>query len=135
MFDRSVEAMYDHGEALIRSYLADVPDGRYVARCALDDNGLDRELVPFELVVEIDGADMVVDFTGAPPQQAGPINCPYPTTLSAARCALMALAGGAEDAERRSFPSTLDPHHSRDAVPPGASRPRVHLWRDGDPGS
>lgn len=103
VFDRSVEAMYDHGEALIRSYLADVPDGRYVARCALDDNGLDRELVPFELVVEIDGADMVVDFTGAPPQQAGPINCPYPTTLSAARCALMALAGGAEDANEGHF--------------------------------
>lgn len=103
VFDRSVEAMYDHGEALIRSYLAEVPDGRYVAGCALDDNGLDRELVPFELAVEIHGSDMVVDFTGAPPQQAGPINCPYPTTLSAARCALMALAGGAEDANEGHF--------------------------------
>lgn len=103
VFDRSVEAMYNHGEALIRSYLADVPDGRYVGRCALDDNGLDRELVPFELVVEIDGSDMIVDFTGAPSQQAGPVNCPYPTTLSAARCALMALAGGAEDANEGHF--------------------------------
>src|SRR5439155_9249708 len=49
VFDRSIEAMFEHGEALIRAYLDDVPDGRYVASCALDDNGLDRELVPFEL--------------------------------------------------------------------------------------
>jgi N-methylhydantoinase B len=102
-FESSVEAMFDHGEALVREYLEAVPDGRYVAGASLDDNGIDDQLVPFELAVEISGSAMIVDFTAAPRQQAGPINCPYPTTLSAARCALMALAGGAEDANEGHF--------------------------------
>jgi N-methylhydantoinase B len=103
VFDRSVEAMFDHGEALVRSYLETVPDGRYVGGAALDDNGVDGRLVPFELVVEKSGTGITVDFTTTPPQQVGPVNCPYPATLSAARCALMALVGGAEDANEGHF--------------------------------
>jgi N-methylhydantoinase B len=95
--------MFDHGEALVRLRLDDMPDGRYTGAGALDDNGVDKELVPFEIVVDIEGSSVTIDFTHSPEQQAGPINCPYPTTLSAARCALMGLIGGAEDANEGFF--------------------------------
>lgn len=104
-FDGCVEAIFDHGEALVRAYISDIPDGRYTASAALDDNGVDQELVPFEITVAIDGSNVTIDFTKSPQQQAGPINCPYPTTLSAARCALMGLVGGAEDANEGFFRS------------------------------
>lgn len=102
-FDACVEAMFDHGEALVRSFLREVPDGRYVAGAAMDDNGVDRDLLPFEVAVEVSGTDITIDMTSCPEQQGGPMNCPYPTTLSAARCALMALAGGASDANEGYF--------------------------------
>jgi N-methylhydantoinase B len=38
----------------------------------------------------------VVDFTQSAPEQAGPVNCPLASTVSAARMAIMALAGGRE---------------------------------------
>ena len=102
-FEACVETMFDHGEALVRDFLRGVPDGRYVAGAAMDDNGVDRELLPFEIAVEISDSDITIDMTNCPPQQPGPINCPFPTTLSAARCALLSLAGGASDANEGYF--------------------------------
>jgi N-methylhydantoinase B len=95
-FDLSVERMFDHGETMVRRRVESMPDGRYIARCALDDNGLTEDLVPFQVVVEITGSDVVIDFSDGPPEDAGPINCPFPTTVSSARCALLGLVGGNE---------------------------------------
>jgi N-methylhydantoinase B len=62
----------------------------------MDSNGLDDVPVPFDVVVEIEGSRVRLDYTGAPPQQAGPINCPRPSTVSASRIAIAMLAGGGE---------------------------------------
>ncbi len=35
-FHESVERMYDHGEAVVRSYFEQIPDGRYVGRGEMD---------------------------------------------------------------------------------------------------
>lgn len=96
LFERSVEQMFDHAEASIRGYLERIPDGRYVARGQMDNNGVDAEIVPFDLVVEVDGSDVTVDFSGCPPTQNGPINCPLPSTVSASRIAIAMLAGSNE---------------------------------------
>jgi N-methylhydantoinase B len=114
-FRDSVERMLDHGEALVRDVFAALPDGRYVAQGSLDNDGISDEPVPFEVALEIDGSDIVVDFTAAPQQTQGPINCPLATTVSAARIAIMVLAGGGESAndgffravEVRTTPGTL----------------------------
>lgn len=55
-YERSVERMFDAGEATVRHYLEDVPDGRYLAKCALDSDGLTDDLVEFEVAVEIRAA-------------------------------------------------------------------------------
>jgi len=95
-FGECVERMFDHGEAVVRSYFEQIPDGRYVGRGVMDDNGLSDEQVPFEVVLEVDGSTVRLDYSNAPDAQAGPINCPLASTVSASRIAITMLAGGGE---------------------------------------
>jgi N-methylhydantoinase A len=95
-FRGAVERIFDHGEATVRRFLATLPDGCFAAAGALDDDGLGEELVPFEITVEVKGSNVVVDFSSAPDSQRGPVNCPLPTTVSAARLAVLSIAGGGE---------------------------------------
>jgi N-methylhydantoinase B len=88
-----VERMLDHGEAIMRARLEAIPDGRYVARGQMDDDGIGAEQVPFEVAIQIDGSDVTIDFSAAPPAARGPINCPRPSTVSASRVAVAMLAG------------------------------------------
>jgi N-methylhydantoinase B len=99
----STERMMDHGEALIRHFFDSIPDGRYVGQGALDNNGIDDETVPFEVAVEIRGSDVVIDYTNSATQQRGPINCPMPSSVSAARIAIMMFAGGNQSANEGHF--------------------------------
>ena len=95
-FTASVERMYDHGEAVVRSYFDKIPDGRYVGHGRMDNNGLDEVLVPFEIAVEVAGSTVRVDYTKTPDAHPGPINTPLASTVSASRIAISMLAGGGE---------------------------------------
>ncbi len=95
-FDAAVERVFDHGEAVIRSYLAKLPEGRYSACGQMDNNGVDDRPVPLPVSIEIRGGEITVDFSESPPEQAGPINSPLPATVSAARVAIATLAGSRE---------------------------------------
>ncbi len=96
VFRAVVERMFDHGEATVRDFFERIPDGRYVGHAELDSDGVTDEPVPFDVVVEVEGSSVRVDYTGAPDALAGPLNCPYPATVSSTRVALMMLAGGGE---------------------------------------
>src|SRR5262249_23283382 len=65
-FRHSVERIFDHGEAVGRSYLQRIPDGRYAASGQLDNDGLDDEVVPFEVAGEVEGSTGRGDYTNAP---------------------------------------------------------------------
>jgi len=95
-FRDSVARMYDHGEAVVRSWFEQLPDGRYVGRGEMDSDGISDDPVPFEVIVEVSGDTVRLDYSGAPPEQTGPINCPVPSTVSASRIAITMLAGGGE---------------------------------------
>ncbi|MCH8187123.1 MAG: hydantoinase B/oxoprolinase family protein [Proteobacteria bacterium] len=95
-FNSAVERMYDHGEAVVRSYFENIPDGRYVGRGMMDNDGLDDVSIPFEVVVEVKGSTVRLDYSGAPDARNGPVNCPQPSTVSASRIAISMLAGGNE---------------------------------------
>jgi N-methylhydantoinase B len=95
-YQAAVEAMFDHGEATVRSYLAKVPDGRYVGLGQLDNDGVSEEAIPFEVALEVEGDHARFDLSGAPPSRGGPTNCPVPTTVSSCRVAMAALVGGGE---------------------------------------
>jgi N-methylhydantoinase B len=96
VFHEAVERMYDHGEAVVRSYFEKIPDGRYVGRGVMDNNGLDDNPVPFEVVLEVKGSTVRLDYSTAPDSHPGPINCPLPSTVSASRIAISMLAGSGE---------------------------------------
>jgi N-methylhydantoinase B len=95
-FRDCVARMYEHGEAVVREWFSKLPDGRYVGYGEMDDNGVETDLVPFEIAVEIHGSTVRVDYSASPGPQAGPINCPLPSTVSATRIAITMLAGGGE---------------------------------------
>jgi len=91
-----VDRMYAAGEAIVRSWFEKLPDGRYVGQGEMDSDGTSEERVPFEVAIEISGSTVRVDYTNAPPERPGPINCPVPSTVSATRIAISMLAGGGE---------------------------------------
>ena len=95
-FWAAVERMFDHGEAVVREFFETIPDGRYIGSGMMDDNGVGNERLPLEVVVEVSGSNVVVDFSTAPDQQPGPINCPFPKTVAASRVAIATLAGADE---------------------------------------
>src|SRR5439155_6817100 len=68
-FRTTVELMYDHGEAVVRSYFERLPDGRYVGHGVMDDDGIRPDQVPFDVVVEIHGSSVRIDFSNAPDAQ------------------------------------------------------------------
>ncbi len=96
VYAAAVEAMFDHGDRVIREYFEKIPDGRYVGTGRMDSNGVEPGAVPFEIALEVSGSDVTIDFSAAPDQQRGPINCPLPSTMSAARVAITMLAGYGE---------------------------------------
>ena len=96
VFSNCVERMYDHGEAVVRSYIEKLPDGRYVGRGVMDDDGISDEEIPFEVMLEIEGTTARLDFSNAPAARPGPVNCPIASTVSAARVIMTMLAGGGE---------------------------------------
>ena len=102
-FREAVDHVLDHGEDTMRRFLRGIPEGRYTASGALDSDGISDALVPFEITVEVGDDDVTIDFESSPPEQAGPINCPLPTTVSAARLAIIALSGSGDSVNEGSF--------------------------------
>lgn len=96
VFTQATERMFDHGEAVVRSYFERIPDGRYVGHGEMDDDGINRDPIPFDVIVEVSGSTIRVDFSQAPGEQEGPVNCPLPSTVSASRVAISMLAGAGE---------------------------------------
>jgi N-methylhydantoinase B len=80
----------------VRSYLERLPDGEFRAEGVLDDDGLGSDSVTFSVTLRIDGSDVTIDFSEAPPQRPGPINCTLPKTVAVSRIAVGMLAGGGE---------------------------------------
>jgi N-methylhydantoinase B len=87
-----IKEMYDHSEHVTRLAIAKIPEGTYRAEDFLDNNGIDMDTpIPIKVTITIKGSDITLDFTGSGPEQQGPMNGLWITTLSAARMAVKAL--------------------------------------------
>jgi N-methylhydantoinase B len=95
-FRESVERMFDHGEAVVRSYFEGVPDGVYVGRGMLDGDGVVEGRIDFDVELLVDGSSVRIDYSRAPDQRLGPVNSALPKTVSCTRVAVSMLAGGGE---------------------------------------
>jgi N-methylhydantoinase B len=96
VFRECVERMFDHGEAVVRAWFERIPDGRYVGRGTLDNDGVGEDLIAFDVAVEVAGSTVTVDYGAVPDARPGPVNCPLPKTVAATRIAIAMLAGNGE---------------------------------------
>ena len=98
----------------MRRWFEQLPDGRYVGHGEMDSNGVDDHPVPFDVVVEIEGSNVRLDYSGcAAASRPGPINCPLPSTVSASRIAISMLAGGGEAPNEGHFRAIEVDHAAR----------------------
>jgi len=93
--ERYGAALQDYAERVIRSLLAELPDGELRALEHLDDDGLGTTDVPVVLSLRIAGDTATFDFSGTAPQVRGSLNAVEAITLSAVTYALRLAA--AED--------------------------------------
>ena len=98
-----LERVFDHGKAVVRSYFEKIPDGVYVGHGKMDDNGITSDELPFDVVLEVDGSTVRLDYSRAPDVQPGPVNTPIASTVSASRIAITMLAGGGESPNEGHF--------------------------------
>ncbi len=87
-----VNEMYDYSERITRLALEAIPDGTWSAEDTVDSNGIDLDNPIFiKASVTIKGSNISIDLSGSDPEQQGPMNGLWVTTLSAARAAVKAL--------------------------------------------
>jgi N-methylhydantoinase B len=87
-----IEEMYDYSERVTRLAIDKIPDGTWTAEDYMDSNGIDLDTPVYtKVTVTVKGSDIIIDLTGSAPEQPGPSNGLWVTTLSAARSAVKAL--------------------------------------------
>ena len=84
----ALDALGDRAEALMRSELTELPDGRWEAIDHLDNDGITDEALAIKVALEISGDQMVLDFEGTAPVTAGPVNIALPTAVATAYVAI-----------------------------------------------
>ncbi|MCE8006015.1 hydantoinase B/oxoprolinase family protein [Aestuariivita sp.] len=84
----ALDALGHRAEALMRSELEGLPDGRWEAEDFLDNDGITDMPLPIRVALEITGDRMVLDFEGTAPVTAGPVNIALPTAVATAYVAI-----------------------------------------------
>ena len=84
----TLEALGHRAEALMRSELDGLPDGRWEAEDFLDNDGITDTPLPIRVALEIRGDEMILDFAGTAPVTAGPVNIALPTAVATAYVAI-----------------------------------------------
>lgn len=82
-----------YSERLTRKLLERIPDGVYSFKDVLDDDGITLQPVPIQVSITVKDDEVVVDFSGSAPQQAGSLNAVYAITLSAVYYVFRCLIG------------------------------------------
>ena len=72
----------ERAETLMRTELADLPDGRWEATDYLDNDGITDTALPIKVALEIKDDHLTIDFEGTAPVTAGPVNIALPTTIA-----------------------------------------------------
>ena len=84
----ALEALSDRAEALMRSELTALPDGRWEAIDYLDNDGITDTALPIKVALEVAGDRLILDFEGTAPVTAGPVNIALPTAVATAYVAI-----------------------------------------------
>ncbi len=87
----AMQNLLEDGEKRAKLKLKELPKGVFEAEDYIDDDGISDKEVYVRVKVTISDDKFIADFTGSDPQAAGPINSPFPATVSAVRETYMAV--------------------------------------------
>ena len=88
----SYDRLFEIGEARVRTAIAEWADGRFEAERFVDDDGVNLEQpVRIHIVIEKNGDDLHLDFSGSADQTQGPANIRPPLVQAACAFVLIAL--------------------------------------------
>lgn len=87
----TIDRSLAESERAVREAIEAIADGVYPFEDLLDDNGVDRHPVKIAGTVTIAGSDITIDLSDSAPEQGGPINSPWPYTVTVCRFALKVL--------------------------------------------
>jgi N-methylhydantoinase B len=93
VFRDCVERMYDHGETVTRDFIKKIPNGAYRGTGHLDNDGIGDEPITFDVELTVEDELVRFDLSAVPDALRGPLNCPFPATVSACRIVLAMLSG------------------------------------------
>src|SRR6266849_1973312 len=86
--------LISYSSRMMRNAISAIPDGRYEAEDALDDDGISNQEIPIRVLVIIKGDRARVDFAGSSPQVAGAVNAVDAITVSAVSYVFRCLVSG-----------------------------------------
>src|SRR5256714_6417859 len=85
--------LISYSSRMMRRAIAEIPDGTYEAKDALDDDGITDKEIPIRARVTVKGDHAAVDSSGSAPQVAGAINAVEAITVSAVSYCFRCLVG------------------------------------------
>ena len=86
--------LISYSARVMRHVIEAIPDGRYEAEDALDDDGISTHEVPIRVRVTVKGDRAQIDFTGSSPQVSGALNAVEAITVSAVSYVFRCLIPG-----------------------------------------
>jgi N-methylhydantoinase B len=93
---QAVDSILERGEVISRAEVEQIPDGTYRASDFIDGDGVSAAAIPIQVEVQVEGSDMLVDFSGTAAQARGPINCSWGALHSACKTVFRAITNPGE---------------------------------------
>ena len=90
-FRQTVSDLMDYSESRMRAEIAAFADGRYTFEDCLEDDGIEAKEYWIRVAVNVQGDEVVIDYTGSSPQAKGPINATLGVAWSASYNAMLHL--------------------------------------------
>ncbi len=87
----AIDRMLADNERAARTAIEAITDGVYRFEDVLDDNGVDSDPVRIAGSITVSGSDVTIDLSDSAPQQRGPVNSPWPYTVTHCRFVLKVL--------------------------------------------
>lgn len=89
--DQGIRQVIEHGEAVARRAVAELPDGSWTAVDYIDDDNITDDLIKIQVTVTVDGDQMTADYSGSSPAVLGPVNLPIGSTEGIAKATFKSL--------------------------------------------
>lgn len=84
----SMESLLDYSERLCREAIRAMPDGVYEFTDYVDEDGINPDPVPINVILTIDGDEVHADFSNSSPQVKSSINCSLSVTKASTYTAI-----------------------------------------------